>query len=164
MNELPATFKVATIWLLLAVAMFLGVQAWQREAQRTRFEVSGDQLKISRGPDGHYHWPGRINGQAVDFLVDTGATRTAISSKLARQLELRSQGSVTASTAGGLATGELVRADIVLEGGVRVSALRITALPGLGGHPLLGMDVLGKLRWSQQSGVLHIDLRASAAP
>ena len=164
MKELPATLKVATVWLLLAVAMFLGVQAWQREAQKTQFVVDGEQLDIRRGSDGHYHWPGRINGQQVDFLIDTGATQTAISSKLARELGLVSSGTVYSSTAGGRVTGELVRADVALEGGIRIERLRMTALPALGEHPLLGMDVLGKLRWSQDGRVLRIDLRSSAAP
>lgn len=164
MNELPGTIKVATVWLLLAVALFLGVQAWQREAQKTRFVVAGGQLEIRRGSDGHYHWPGRIAGRQVDFLIDTGATRTAISTKLARDLDLAASGTVRSATAGGLVTGELVRADVVLEGGIRIEGLRMTALPALGEHPLLGMDVLGKLRWSQEGGVLRIDLRSSAAP
>jgi aspartyl protease family protein len=48
----------------------------------------------------------------------------------------------------------------VLEGGVRADRLRLVALPQLGA-PLLGMDVLGKLRWRQSDGVLHVDLRAA---
>ena len=50
--------------------------------------------------------------------------------------------------------GELVRADLVLDGGVRVDRLAIVALPGLGERPLLGMDVLGRLHWQQRDGVL----------
>jgi aspartyl protease family protein len=34
-------------------------------------------------------------------------------------------------------------------------------LPGLNDNPLLGMDVLGRLRWQQHNGVLTIDLRES---
>ena len=56
-------------------------------------------------------------------------------------------------------SGQVVRADVVLEGGVTAERLQITALPGLGERPLLGMDVLGRLRWTQEPGVLRIDLR-----
>jgi aspartyl protease family protein len=69
---------------------------------------------------------------------------------------------VVSSTAGGVSKGERVRADIKLRGGVTVDRLMITALPGLNHSEtqlLLGMDVLGRLRWSQRDGLLRIDLR-----
>ena len=78
MSELPGWLKYATVWLLLAVGLFLGVQTWQHQAQRTQIEVMGNVVEIRRGSDGHYHWPGEVAGQPVDFLVDTGATGTAI--------------------------------------------------------------------------------------
>jgi aspartyl protease family protein len=31
-------------------------------------------------------------------------------------------------------------------------------------HPLLGMDVLGRLRWQQHNGTLRIDLGPPAGP
>ena len=77
--ELPPTFKVVTVWLLAGVVLFLGVQWWQHRAQQARFTSGDDVIEIRRGPDGHYHWPGSIEGREVDFLVDTGATGTAIS-------------------------------------------------------------------------------------
>ena len=159
MNELPRTLKIATVWLLLAVGVFLAVQWWQREAQRTRFSIAGDVLEIRRGADGHYHWPGSINGRAVDFLIDTGATSTALPSTLARSLQLDMLGEVQSQTAGGVVTGTVVRADLALQGGVQVERLVMAALPGLSGNPLLGMDVLSRLRWQQDDGVLRIDLR-----
>jgi len=55
--------------------------------------------------------------------------------------------------------GEVLRADIELEGGVRAERLRVVALPGLVDRPLLGMDVLGRLHWQQREGVMRIDLR-----
>lgn len=163
MQDLPRSFKLVTVWLLLGLVVFLGVQAWQHRAAQTRFSASGDSIEIRRGPDGHYHWPGSINGRAVDFLIDTGATGTAISAALAEELGLASLGTVRSSTAGGLVTGQVVSADLRLQGGVQVDRLRVVALPGLGERPLLGMDVLGRLRWSQDAGILRID-KAGRAP
>jgi len=158
-NELPRTFKVVTIWLLLGVLVFVGIQWVLREQQQTRFRADGDIIEIRRGADGHYHWPGTINGRSVDFLIDTGATGTAISAALARELELQSIGQVQSSTAGGPVTGQVVRADVTLQGGVRAERLRLVALPALADRPLLGMDVLGRLHWQQRDGVMRIDLR-----
>jgi aspartyl protease family protein len=155
--EFPRTLKIATVWLLLGVAVFLAFRAVERQQLQTRFSVDGAAIEIRRGPDGHYHWPGRIEGRAVDFLIDTGATRSAISAELAEQLGLEALGSVASDTAGGVVRGQLVRADLRLEGGVRVERLPIVVLPALGDKPLLGMDVLGRLRWQQQGGVLRIE-------
>lgn len=157
MKELPAWLKHATVWLLLALGLFLGVQAWQQRQQATRFKVDGGTLEIRRAPDGHYHWPGRINGRNVEFLVDTGATSTAIPAALAAELGLPSMGAVQSQTAGGVVQGRRVQADLQLDGGVQADRLRMTALPGLSA-PLLGMDVLGRLRWQQDGGVLRVDL------
>ena len=161
MSDLSRNFKLITLWLLLGLGVFLGVQAWQHQQDKTRFQADGGVIEIRRGPDGHYHWPGSINGRSVDFLIDTGATGTAISSALADELGLQSQGSVRSSTAGGVVTGAVVVADVVLHGGVQAQRLRVVALPGLGERPLLGMDVLGRLQWSQAQGLLRIDTRGN---
>ena len=159
MGELPRGLKVITVWLLVGLAVFLGVQAFMSQQRATRFETVGDSVQIRRAADGHYHWPATVNGRAVDFLVDTGATSSALPASLARELDLPVEGRVQSQTAGGTVEGQVVRADLELRGGVRVERLRIVALPALGA-PLLGMDVLGKLHWSQSDGVLHIDLRS----
>jgi aspartyl protease family protein len=162
-DELPSTVKVATVWLLVGLLVFVAVQWWQHEQEQTRFHAEGDVVELRRSADGHYHWPGRINGRAVDFLVDTGATGTAIPATLARDMGLDPIGSVRSSTAGGEVVGQLVRADVDLKGGVRVRSLRVVALPALDDHPLLGMDVLRRLHWQQRDGVLRIDLRDSSS-
>ena len=170
-NELPRTFKIVTVWLLLGVLVFLGLQWWMRQQQQTRFQLQGGVVEIARGPDGHYHWPGSINGRELEFLVDTGATGTAISAQLARELNLPSLGQVQSNTAGGLVSGRLVSVNLALQGGVRADQLRVVALEGLnytsgdrrGEQPLLGMDVLGKLRWQQRDGVLRIELSNALA-
>ena len=87
-------FRIAIVWLLIGTAVFLGVQWWTHREAQTRFSSEGSTIEIRRGRDGHYHWPGTINGRAVDFLIDTGATGTAISTALAQELGLQSIGRV----------------------------------------------------------------------
>ena len=91
-------------------------------------------------------------------MVDTGATGTAIPMALARELGLAVEGSMRSNTAGGRVNGQVVVGDLVLDGGVRADRLRMAALPNLS-SPLLGMDVLGRLRWQQEAGVLRIQLQ-----
>ena len=157
-QDLPRSLKLITVWLLLGAVVFVAIQWWQHRAQQTLFRASGSSVEIKRGDDGHYHWPGRINGRAVDFLIDTGATSTAIPASLARDLQLESLGSIRSNTAGGVVSGKLVRADIELQGGVSVQRLQVVALPQLGDSPLLGMDVLGRLHWQQRDAVLRFEL------
>jgi len=161
MNELPGWLKHATVWLLLAAGLFLGVQAWLAQRQATQFVVDGGTLQIRRNADGHYHWPGRVNGREVEFLVDTGATGTTLPAALARELSLPVVGRMQSSTAGGVVQGSVVIADLVLEGGVRAERLRMAVLPSLAA-PLLGLDVLGRLRWQQNEGVLRVELQGPA--
>ena len=157
MADLPPWLKHATVWLLLALAVFLGLQAWLARERATRFVLGDGTLELRRSADGHYHWPGRIGDREVEFLVDTGATGTALPARLARELGLPTQGALRSSTAGGVVEGTVVVADLELAGGVRAERLPMAALPNLH-QPLLGMDVLGRLRWQQDQGVLRIEL------
>jgi aspartyl protease family protein len=159
-KELPHTFKLLTIWLILGVMVFLGFKAYERQQQQQRFSLSGQTIVLQRSADGHFHWPGEVNGVAVDFLIDTGATGTALPASVAQQAGLTAERTVTSNTAGGQAQGFLARADIALRGGVRAERLPVTVLPRLDA-PLLGMDVLSRLKFSQQDGSLRIE---SGAP
>jgi aspartyl protease family protein len=160
MNELPRGLKIATLWLVLGTLLFLAVQAFLAQRQRPAFVIGNGGLVLQRALDGHFHWPGRVNGRNVEFLVDTGATRTALPGPMAERLGLSPEREVRSSTAGGLAVGYEARVDLVLEGGVQVQRLRVTVLPDLA-SPLLGMDILGRLRFTQQDGRLTIE---GAAP
>lgn len=155
MSEFPRTLKHITAWLLLGTAVFLGIQTWQARQQQSRFSSAGGVIELRRAPDGHFHWPGRINGVAVEFLVDTGATRTALPQALADAAGLVAEGRVQSATAGGTVTGWSGRANLQLQGGVQVQRLAVTVLPTLSA-PLLGMDVLGRLNFSQADGVLRL--------
>jgi len=157
MNELPRSFKVTTVWLLLLLGLFLAAQAWLRHQKSTRFSASSGVIEIRRADDGHYHWPGALNGHSVVFMIDTGATSSAIPATLAQELGLQSIGTMHTQTAGGEVAGRVVLADMSLQGGLQIDQIRLGALPTLG-SPLLGMDVLGRLRLEQQAGVLRIDL------
>ncbi len=159
--DIPRNLIFTTVWLLLGLMLFLGFQAWQREQQSARFSVDGSMIEIRRAADGHYHWPGRLNDKPIEFLIDTGASTSTIPSSMAQELGLRSVGTMRSNTAGGVVSGNIVVADLALQGGLRVDRMRLGALPALS-SPLLGMDVLGRLRIEQQAGVLRIDLSATA--
>lgn len=157
MNEIPRTWKVVTVWLLLATVLFLAIQAWLAGRQRAQFQAVGmGVVELQRARDGHFHWPARVNGKPVEFLVDTGATRTALPGSLASRLGIEAGAAVHSSTAGGVVQGYEAVVHLALDGGPQVERLRVTVLPDLQA-PLLGMDVLARLHFSQQGGVLRFE-------
>lgn len=155
---MPRSLKLVTLWLLIGTAVFLAVQALQSQAARARFsfDAASGTIELRRGPDGHFRWPGTLEGERIEFLVDTGATGTAIPQALADKLGLRTEGRVRSATAGGEVTGTLARVDVALDGGPRVERLRVVVLPRLAA-PLLGMDVLSRMSFSQREGVLRVE-------
>lgn len=155
-KELPSSFKLWTIWLLVLLLVFLGFKAWERDRVSSRFRVENSgEIVLQRGPDGHFHWPGRVGDTEVLFMVDTGATSTALPESLARVAGLVSEGEVHSSTAGGVAKGWRARAHVALEGGVEARQLAVTVLPRLD-SPLLGMDVLSKLQMTMSGNELRL--------
>lgn len=155
-KELPHAFKLLTIWGVVTLGVFLGFQAWEHQREASRFQLSGQTVVLARSPDGHFHWPGRVGNIEVDFLVDTGATSTALPQALAERAGLKPLGTVRMQTASGAARGFAAKADIALDGGVRADRLTVAVLPDLPG-PLLGMDVLSRLQFSQRQGELRIE-------
>ena len=136
----------------------LAFRAWEQAQSASRFRFEGRSVVLKRAPDGHFHWPGRVNGVAVDFLVDTGASNTALPTALAERAGVQARGELRTHTAGGVAAGQAAVADIRLDGGPQVERWPVMLLPQLGA-PLLGMDVLGRLNFSQRDGELRLDPR-----
>ncbi len=159
MQEFPRTLKILTVYGLIFVVLFLGLQWWMAEQRKPRLIVDAagqTQIVLPRDRSGHYFWIAQINGKEVEFLVDTGASQTSISKALAQELGLQEQGSANFSTANGMVRGGLSQATIFLEGGLKFERQRIAVLPQMERVGLLGMDVLGKLKLEQQGKELRI--------
>ncbi len=111
---------------------------------------------LDPGRGGHYFAPGAINGQAVNFLVDTGATDIAVSERAARQMGLEFGPRMTVMTAAGPAPAWVTRLDTVQVGDLRVDDVRASITPGLGEDALLGMGFLRHFSIRQEGGQLII--------
>ena len=160
MTEFPRTLKIVTVWGLVFAVLFVGAQWWLAQQNRSTFQVESANgapvLVIARARDGHYHWPGQVGGVKLDFLVDTGASRTSISQAVATQAGLQPSGSARFSTANGDVTGSLAKTTLQLDGGLTLQRHTVAVLPRMDGPALLGMDVLGKLSIEQSQNQLRI--------
>ncbi|MBV2204803.1 retropepsin-like aspartic protease family protein [Pseudomonas phenolilytica] len=119
------------------------------------------QLSVAKGVGGHYWIAGSINGQPVQFLVDTGATSVAINENQARRLgiDYRAAGQpLLVNTASGTAKAWRVRLNSVKVGSIDVLGVEAVVLEGESpSEALLGMSFLGRVSWREDQGVLRLE-------
>lgn len=110
--------------------------------------VTGGKTHIALAGDGHYWVRARINGETANFMIDTGATLTAVNGDLAKRagLELRRGGlPVQLETAGGPVTAQLATARRLSFGNIEARGIDVVIVPELEGMNVIGMNVLSRL-------------------
>lgn len=120
-------------------------------------EPSAGKLQLVMDRSNSYHVDGTVNHLPVTFVVDTGATNTAISQRVADAAGLGPcVGTGQVATANGVAQICIVIVPEIIFGGFHVRYLRVGVMPNLPVDALLGMDVLGRLKIQQENNVLYI--------
>jgi len=120
------------------------------------------ELRIPPGPQGGYTLVGRVNGQSVPFVVDTGATAITLSREEANRLRLPLAGGieVPVETASGRVTGHRIVIDSVQVGGIEEQRVDAVVLPGdRPATALLGMSFLGRMNMRSEGSVLVLQAR-----
>lgn len=110
--------------------------------------VAGGETRIPLAADGHFWINATINGVEGDFLVDTGATFTAISNGLATQAGLTPQRSgmpVRINTANGAVAADMVSIDSMRFGNIEANGLDAVTSTAFGETNVVGMNLLSKL-------------------
>ena len=107
-------------------------------------------LSIPRDSRGHFQTEGRIDGQRIGFMVDTGASVIALNESSAARFGLRpSRGDykATVTTANGTVKAAPTRLAMVDIGGIVVRDVDAMVLPDEAlSENLLGLSVLSKLK------------------
>jgi aspartyl protease family protein len=107
-------------------------------------------LSIPRDPRGHFATDGRIDGQRIAFMVDTGASVVALNESSAARFGLRpTPGQFTANVTTANGTVKAARARIAMMdvGGLIVRDVDAMVLPDEAlSENLLGLSFLSKLR------------------
>jgi len=104
-------------------------------------------VRIARGDGGMYHTAGTINGQSVEFLVDTGATTVAMNDATARALgiDYRAGSRGLVETASGITEAYGVTLREVGVGSIRLPNVQAVVIRGAQpSRVLLGMSFLSR--------------------
>jgi len=124
--------------------------AQPRAAVATVAQASGRTLTIPRDTRGHFATEGRIDGQRLDFMVDTGASLVALNEKSAARFGLRpsrSDYNATVTTANGTIKAARTRLAMIELGGLVVRDVEAVVLPDEAlSENLLGLSFLSKLK------------------
>ena len=158
--------RAGRVLMVLAwcAALFLATRffgQWEERQQNPNVVVNSElgdgfvEVKLIGNGQGHFVASGHINGQPVNFMLDTGATDVAIPAQLAQRLKLEQGFGVTLSTANGRTEGYRTRVDRLQLGDIVLRDVRAIVVPGLDGDQvLLGMSALNKLEFTQRGGTM----------
>ena len=110
--------------------------------------ASGTPTQVVKGPDGHYWAQARIDGRAVQVLVDTGASVVALTRADARRLGVDPAPEAftgKVQTASGVVRAAPVELKTISVAGVRVDKVEALVVEEGLTYSLLGMSYLGRL-------------------
>ncbi|WP_394269662.1 TIGR02281 family clan AA aspartic protease [Qipengyuania sp.] len=120
--------------------------------------VEGGETVVPLAADGHYWLEADVNGVPVRFLVDTGATLTAVSAETAQRAGLTARTGgvpIMISTANGTVHADLTTLDQLSFGNITAEGLDAVIAPNLGRTNVIGMNFLSRLEgWRVERGDL----------
>lgn len=119
----------------------------------------GSRIVLTSGSGGHFVTQGSINGRAVQFMVDTGATTVALGQQEAERIGLKykdgQRGMV--STANGMAPAYRLMLTSVRVGDVTVYNVEALVIPAPMPYILLGNSFLTRFQMKRENDVLTLE-------
>jgi aspartyl protease family protein len=144
----------------LVVAAGLGIGLMWPTDQAPSFPVvpaadgESRETLLKRGRDGHFYVDAEVEGELVNFVVDTGAFGVVLPVKTARRLNIpfdEGEFQVIGSGASGPVRGKTITFDRVSVDGKEVRGVQGAIAEGLD-VPLLGQTYLSRLSSVEMSG------------
>lgn len=168
---LKDTARMALAWVAIFAALFTVFSfrselkvVWNRVTGdlmgTANQSVSGQTVQLKRRDGGHFWVRAQVNGNNVDFMIDSGATTTALSTDAAKAagVDIDETGfPILIETANG--TVQAKRGTI---GSMQVETIKLNDLPvtvsdNLGDTNLLGMNFLDRLsNWKVEGDVMTL--------
>jgi aspartyl protease family protein len=158
--------RMALAWGMIFLGMMAGYGLWQdvRSDVLPRQAVieDGGAIEVPRGADGHFHLTLRINGEPVEFLVDTGASDLVLTMEDARRVGLDPENLAfigSANTANGRVRTAFTTLDEVALGPATFRDVGAAVNGGEMKGSLLGMSFLRRFdRLEISDGKLKLEL------
>lgn len=166
-----STAKMALAWIAIFGGLFVIFALrddfgtiWQRvklAAIGQSAATAGAPLRIAMSEDGHFWVNATVNGNPARFLIDSGATMTALSRSTADATRVAVDESgfpVTVSTANGTVEARRARIARLDVAGILREDFSVTVSQELGDLNLLGMNFLSSLRgWRVEGSTLVLE-------
>ena len=161
------TLKMALGWVGIFALIFLLVSfrpemklIWQRITGELGLAsapaISGEPMTLRQSEDGHFWVTAEVNGHAVRFLIDSGATFTALSAKAARDAGVESGGfglRTVIETANGAVEAERGEIADLRVGSLAMRNHKVVIADAFGDTNVLGMNFLSELEsWRVEGG------------
>jgi aspartyl protease family protein len=120
----------------------------------------GNKIVLPMGSGGHFMANGSINGRAVQFMVDTGATSVAIGTSDAQRMGIDYEKGqrISMGTANGVAQGWRVKLNSVRVGDVEVFDVDAVVGPNMP-FALLGNSFLSRFTMNRGSDTMVLERR-----
>jgi aspartyl protease family protein len=163
--------KMLLAWIAIFAALFaifsfrFEFQAiWERVksdfAGTANQNVSGETIEIKRDDDGHYWLLVELNGNPVRFMIDSGATTTAINADTAAEtkIEVDSGGyPVIISTANGRVTAQRGVVQSMKVGPHKLLDHNVVVSKSFGETNVLGMNFLDSMQsWKVEGNIMTL--------
>jgi aspartyl protease family protein len=110
-------------------------------------DAAGPEVVIARSSDHHYYADAVVNGRPVHFMIDTGASETALTEADAQQIGLQvdpGKYEVIGDGASGMVRGQYVELKSIDLNGIRQENAKAVIVPGAS-VSLLGQPFLEKV-------------------
>ena len=158
-GNLGGTARMALVWGMIFVGIVAVYGLWDdiRSDVLPRQSVATEDrvIEVPRSNDRHFNLTMRLNGEPIDFVVDSGATDIVLSLQDARRAGLNPDDlafSGTARTANGTVSTAYTRIDEVAIGPVTFSNVRVAVNGGEMRGSLLGMSFLDRFERMEITG------------
>jgi aspartyl protease family protein len=163
--------KAAFAWIAIFAALF-AIFSFRFEFkavwERVKADISGtagqsvsaDEITIRRQDDGHYWLQVDVNGKPVRFMIDSGATTTAVNANTAREtgIEVDANGyPVFLNTANGRVTAQRGVIGSLKIGSRELGQHDVVVSESFGDTNVLGMNFLDSMQsWKVEGNVMTL--------
>lgn len=151
-QNLGKTARMGIAWGLIFLGVIAAYGLWgdiRNDVIPRQAVVEGGAIEVPRSVDGHFRLTLRLNGEPVDFLVDTGASDIVLSLGDAENIGLDPANLAflgTARTANGSVKTAFATVDEIALGPVAFNRVRVAINGGEMEGSLLGMSFLSRFQ------------------